>query len=332
MNTGRAAAFRRLAPLALLVLGVHLLLLRAAPPQVRPGKDPPARFATRTVALPLPPPAPVAPSATPALESLVATPARRARAPALRPAPPPPDKQEPQPAAPAQKVQAVPATAPAKPFTPKAIAVPAPARLRYEVTATTHRLTLSGVARFQWHHDGKQYEASLEISSPGLPRRSQRSEGRITEEGLAPSYFSDKGRSEQATHFDREQGRIVFSNNRPQATLEAGVQDRLSVIVQLAALIAAQPERYPAGTQVSISTASTREVEPWIFTVEGEEDLRLPGGEIRALKLQRLPRGEYDQKLELWLARRMDYAPVRLRLTNPNGDGVDQRWSATDKG
>ena len=43
-------------------------------------------------------------------------------------------------------------------------------------------------------------------------------------------------------------------------------------------------------------------------------------------------RKEYDQVVELWLAPRMDYAPVRLRLTNPNGDTVDQRWSSTDKG
>lgn len=330
MNTARAAAFRRLAPLALLVLGVHLLLLRAAPPQVRPGKDPPARFATRTVALP--PPAPVVlapPSQALAPPPAAPPPPPPARAPAPRPAPAPPGEQH-QATAPAP--EAPPVRAAPTPFLPKAIAVPAPTRLRYEVTATTQGLTLSGVARFQWHHDGQQYEASMEIASPGLPRRSQRSEGRITEEGLAPTYFSDKGRSEQATHFDREQGRVVFSNNRPQAALEAGMQDRLSVIVQLAALISAQPDRFPAGTQVSIPTASVREAEPWLFTVEGEEDLRLPGGEVRALKLQRLPRRDYDQKVEVWLAPRMDYAPVRLRLTNPNGDGVDQRWSATDKG
>ena len=66
--------------------------------------------------------------------------------------------------------------------------------------------------------------------------------------------------------------------------------------------------------------------------VEREEDLALPGGTVKALKLQRLPRREYDQKVELWLSPRMDYAPVRIRLTSPNGDTVDQRWASTDKG
>jgi hypothetical protein len=66
--------------------------------------------------------------------------------------------------------------------------------------------------------------------------------------------------------------------------------------------------------------------------VEGLEDLQLPGGPVEAIKLQRNPRKEFDQKVELWLAPRMDYAPVRLRLTSPNGDSVDQRWSSTDRG
>jgi hypothetical protein len=276
------------------------------PPAVRP------RSAARP---PAPPPAaaPPAPAATPTaprIEIEGASPAEIAGAP------------QPQ-AAPVAGTTA---------FSPQTIAIPEPSRLRYEVTAQTHGLTLGGEARFQWRHDGTHYEARLEVSSPGLPARVQRSEGRITDEGLSPSYFSDKSRSEQATHFDRDRGRLVFSNNQPEAALQVGMQDRLSVIVQLAVLIAGQPDRFPAGTQIAIPTASTREAETWIFSVEGEEDLRLPGGDVRAIKLQRLPRKPYDQKVELWLAPRMDYAPVRLRLTNPNGDAVDQRWSATDRG
>jgi hypothetical protein len=210
--------------------------------------------------------------------------------------------------------------------------VPPSVRLRYEVTAHWRGFPLSGQGRLDWKQDGQQYEARMEITSPGLPSRVQRSVGRIGPDGLAPTYFSDKARSEQATHFEREQGRLVFSNNQPQAALVPGMQDRLSVVLQLAALIAAQPARYPRGTEIAIPTASTREAETWTFTVEGEEDLSLPGGRLRALKLQRLPRKQYDQKVELWLAPGLDYAPARLRLTNPGGDAVDQRWASTDRG
>jgi hypothetical protein len=204
--------------------------------------------------------------------------------------------------------------------------------MRYDVSVHARGFTLSGQARLDWWHDGERYEVRLEVSAPGLRQRVQQSTGRITEEGLAPDRFSDKSRSEQATHFDRAGGRVVFSNNRPEAALAAGMQDRLSVVVQLSMLVASDPARFPPGTQVVIPTASTREAEDWTFRVEGEEDLDLPGGRVRALKLLRLPRREFDQKVELWLAPGKDYAPVRLRLTNPDGGWVDQRWSSTDRG
>ena len=65
--------------------------------------------------------------------------------------------------------------------------------------------------------------------------------------------------------------------------------------------------------------------------MEGDEALDLPGGRVATRKLVRQPRGEYDVRLELWLATGMDYVPVRLRLTQPNGDFVDQQWSSTDR-
>jgi hypothetical protein len=101
--------------------------------------------------------------------------------------------------------------------------------------------------------------------------------------------------------------------------------------LQLGALIAGEPKKFPAGTSISIQTASAREAEPWVFTVEGAEPLALPGGTLDTLKLTRNPRKEFDQKVELWLAPGMDYVPVRLRLTQPNGDWVDQQWSSTDR-
>ncbi|MGV3569652.1 MAG: DUF3108 domain-containing protein, partial [Ramlibacter sp.] len=262
-----------------------------------------------------------------------------APAPPPPPIPAPPRIPEPAPAAPrplptpvAPAAEPAPRHAPAPVASARAVLVPPSARFHYDVSLQAKGISLRGKGELAWRHDGRQYEATLELSNPFLPRRVQRSTGRITEDGLAPSYFSDKSRSEQAAHFDREKGRVIFSNNRPPAELEAGLQDRLSVLMQLAALVGGQPARFRPGAEITIPTASTRETEDWVFGVEGEEDLQLPGGAVRALKLHRKPRKEFDQRLELWLAPRLDYAPVRVRLTNPNGDTVDQRWSSTDKG
>lgn len=331
------ATARRLAPLTGVVLAAHMVLLQPEGEQVVP--PPPAPFHTRTIAPPRPsPPAAVEPAASPAPAPapVTAPPARRPRSPVAQA----PKAAQPEAAAAAAPASAPMAPAPAEAPNPRA-AQAAPAvvvsvlpstRLHYELQAQWRGISLGGRAELSWRHDGQAYEARLEASALGRPSRVQRSVGRVTAQGLAPDYFSDKSRSEKATHFDREKNRLVFSNNRPEAPLAEGMQDRLSVVLQLASLVAGTPDKHVAGTTITVPTAGTGDAENWVFSVEGEEDLRLPGGNVRALKLQRLPRKEYDQKVELWLAPRMDYAPVRLRLTNPNGDTVDQRWSSTDKG
>jgi hypothetical protein len=330
MNRAPAAPPGRLVLLGAGVLAAHYLFLAGG---VQVPLQPPElqRFTTRTIAPPQPLPEPPAAAVLPVTVAMPPAPLRpppRPRAAAApKAAPIPLAAPEPQPA----ELVPVATPPPAGPALQPAQAPP-PIRLKYELTATYRGVPLQGEGALTWRHDGSSYELQLEARSPLLGSRRQRSEGRITPHGLEPLHFWDKSRSEQAAHFDRERDRITFSNNQPDAPLAAGAQDRLSVLLQLAALVAAQPARYPPGTDVAIPTASVREAETWTFSVEREEDLALPGGTIRALKLQRLPRREYDQKVELWLAPRLDYAPVRIRLTSPNGDTVDQRWSSTDKG
>jgi hypothetical protein len=229
----------------------------------------------------------------------------------------------------AAKAAPSPTSAPAESL---AFAIPGSMLLHYKVTAHARGLELNGQGQLRWRNDGKDYEAKLELSGPLLPSRIQQSIGKITAQGLAPLRFSDKARSEEAAHFDRDLGKVSFSSNRPDAPLMAGAQDRLSVLMQLGSMIAGSPKNFGPGTTISIQTASTRDAEVWQFTVEGPETQQLAGRELNAIKLIRNPRKEFDQKIELWLAPALDYVPVRLRLTQPNGDWVDQQWSSTDKG
>ncbi|WP_445322816.1 DUF3108 domain-containing protein [Ramlibacter sp. AN1015] len=205
-------------------------------------------------------------------------------------------------------------------------------RLRYEVRASTHGIELSGQAVLDWRHDGQQYDARLELRVAPLPTRTQHSTGRITPQGLAPTRFSERRRSEEAVHFEHESRKLVFSNNRPQADLEPGAQDRLSVLLQLGALFAGRSALPAVGDQFAFQVAGVRDADPWTFSVEQiDETLQLPGGTQRAVRLLRGPVGEHDLRVELWLAPALDYAPVRLRLTQATGEWVEQRWSGTDR-
>jgi len=214
---------------------------------------------------------------------------------------------------------------------PATVSVPPSATWRYDVTAHWRGIPVSGGAVLAWRQDGSTYDASMVLDAPPLQARTQRSTGTLADDGLRPSRFSDRVRSEEATHFDRAQDRITFSSNRPDVALQPGAQDRLSVLVQLAAVVAGHADRFVPGTSVTLQVAGTRDADAWQFTVEAVERLAIGATALDTLKLTRAPRGEYDSRLELWLAPGQAYAPVRLRLTPPNGDWLDLQWSGTDK-
>lgn len=201
--------------------------------------------------------------------------------------------------------------------------LPPPTRLAFDVSGQAKKFAYNARAELLWQHDGSRYEARQEIRAFLVGSRTQRSVGAITAQGLLPEKFSDKSRSEQAAHFDYAQGRITFSANTPQAPASPGVQDRLSVFIQLGALLAADPGRFVPGTQITLTTVSARSADRWTFTIEGPETLDLPSGATPTLKLQRLPRKDYDQKAELWVAPALGYLPVRIKLTQANGDFAD---------
>ena len=212
--------------------------------------------------------------------------------------------------------------------------VPGPVRLKYDVKGEAHSLSYNAQAELLWRHDDTSYEAKLDVSAFLIGSRRQTSVGRITTEGLAPTRFSDKSRSELAAHFERPAsgvgGKVIFSANTPDAPLLAGAQDRLSVFLQLGAMLAGEPDKYPPGTTISLQIVGPRDADTWLFTVGEAEKLSLPAGELATFKLTRNPRREFDSKVELWLAPTMGYVPVRIRLIQPNGDQVDQQLRSSE--
>jgi hypothetical protein len=214
---------------------------------------------------------------------------------------------------------------------PTAAHAPASAFLSYAVQGVAKGFNYHATSKLQWKNAAGRYDASLEVGAFLLGSRTQTSTGLVGPEGLMPERFSDKTRSELAVHFQRDKGIISFSANIPEVPLLKGAQDRLSVVLQLSALLAGDPTRYPLGTMLSFQTVSQREAEVWQFKVDNEETLNLPYGDLPSIKLLRTPRRDFDQRIELWLAPSLGYLPVRLRITNANGDFVDQLLRSVEK-
>ena len=208
-----------------------------------------------------------------------------------------------------------------------AMALPASAELKYKATGFAKGLNYQASTELAWYHDGSSYNTRMTMSAFLIGSLVWSSTGQITPEGLAPTRFAEKRRSEVAAHFEPDKGQIIFSANTPTAPWIKGAQDRATVFLQLAGMLAGNPAAFPPGSSISLYTVGPRSADLWTFVVESVEVVSLPAGDMPALKLTRKPRGEYDNKVELWLAPSLGYLPVRNKVTQPDGAFVDQQLS-----
>lgn len=210
---------------------------------------------------------------------------------------------------------------------------PAAARMQFAVQGKYKNLPYQTKAQMDWLPQGQRYEASQQVQVPLVGIRRQASVGSIVPQGLQPEIFIDRGRKEYSTTFDAQTGQIVFSRGSAAAPLVAGTQDRLSVFFQVAGMIAAAPQKYPAGSSITVQAASSSRVAAWTFTVRGSETLKLPAGSMTALKLEHASNGgDNDLQSTLWLAPGMQYLPVRIRMLEDGGrDELDLKLQSHAK-
>jgi outer membrane lipoprotein-sorting protein len=201
---------------------------------------------------------------------------------------------------------------------------PAPSKLWFEVVGQSKGIRYSADGDIVWQHDGSNYQMRQEVRHMLLGSRSQTSVGALSLQGLQPLRFGDKYKQEVAAHFERDKQRISFSSNAPSQTLQDGAQDRLSVLAQLASLMAGSPHLRQAGQALQLQVAAPRSADVWSFVVEKQESLKLPIGSLPTLKLSRMPLLTHDQTVEIWLSPSHGYLPAKVRISQSNGDVLEQ--------
>lgn len=363
----RAGRWRAAAALALLVLGWHVWLagrlVPAAPPAgpPRPGlvqlrilpAAPPAAPAAPVPGLPMPAAgaakaeAAQQPARPAEVQAVAAVPARAAEAapsanpPAVPPVVPP--------ATPPAKPTVAPAPADAAPAGLRAaLAVgpstdadpgptgqpppvyrtqlPPPAQLRYSLRLNA----LAGEALLVWQHDGQGYQLSLDgRTAGGAPLLHQASAGQVDAHGLAPDRYVDsrRGGRVQAANFRRDIGRIGYSGPPQQHPAWPGAQDRLSWLVQLAAILAAADAPPPDALRLFVTDARGH-AGLWQLQRQPDATGPTPWGDALLQHWQREPPRPEALRVDVWLAAEPGTPagawPVRLRLQVPrSGDIVD---------
>ncbi len=224
---------------------------------------------------------------------------------------------EPAPSAPAAEPVAAsePPAAPAIDVPVYATRLPPPGTWRYQLA----RGIASGDAVLSWQPNEQQrYEIKLEGFIAGITVLDWVSTGALDNAGIAPDRFviRRRGKDSQAANFQRDAGKITFSGPTHELPLIAGVQDRLSWMVQLPAVIEAAPQRFGAGASVVLMVIGARGgADVWTFNVIGAERV----GDTAALKLVREARKPRDVQVEIWLDPARGHIPLRAVLSQPDG-------------
>ncbi len=203
---------------------------------------------------------------------------------------------------------------------------PASTLLRFE----SRRGISTGVAELGWRHSADGYQLSLQGQALGAPFIGWSSVGTLDSAGLAPLRLAEsrRGRDVRAANFLRDSGLVTFSGPQVEHPLVPGMQDRLSWLVQLPAILQANPALALPGAQVQLAVVGTRgDAEVWTFTVQGRGPLDLPEGPVAdAVHLLREPRRPYDTQVQVWLDPARQHLPVQAWLrVRATGEGTELR-------
>ena len=203
------------------------------------------------------------------------------------------------------------------------------ATLRYEVG----RGLLRGTGELVWRPHGDQYALKLDVKLSGLTILSQTSTGGFDAAGIAPLRFTDQRprRGTTAANFQRDSGKdsgkITYSGSQSEFALKPGAQDRLSWMLQLAAIVAAEPQLATPGAKVVMQVTGARgDAGVWVFRCLGLESVDTRAGALDALTFVREPREAYDSTVQVWLDPARQHLPVRAtQKTGGSDEGLELR-------
>lgn len=194
-------------------------------------------------------------------------------------------------------------------------------RLDFQATASRGLLSLAGEGAVTYRRAGDAYAMSSTLRAAGIFDADQSSEGSVGDEGLRPARFSQRaGRRPPVTvDFDWKDGQVAFSQTGAQAPIQSQMQDRLSLLFQLAW----RQRTAPDAATIEIPVASQRSTATYVFTDREDVTLELPAGRFETVRFARHRKGAGDV-LEVWLAPALCGLPVRLRFTDERGTVIEQ--------
>lgn len=178
---------------------------------------------------------------------------------------------------------------------------------------------------YQSRYDGS-YLIESESEAKGLAslfisgKLIQRSEGKVTENGLQPTSFLyqyDSSSKLQRASFDWGNRRITLETSKGTQTmrLPRDAQDLVSFMYQFMFV--------PPLQEMQLNITNGKRLKAYGYSFVGEEDLSTKIGIVRAMHLENI-NDDGDEKNEIWLAVDYRFLPVKIRKTEKDGNVIEQ--------
>lgn len=199
-------------------------------------------------------------------------------------------------------------------------------RLEYAVTASRGPLSLNGDGTIDFQRSDAAYSLEAKVQAFGIFEAQQRSSGGVGANGLVPRSYMQRSsrRAPRSVDFDWAAGQVSFSQNGEQHPTRPQMQDRLSLLLQLAWRSRAEPQ----AREFRLPVAGHARTSTYTFRAQGVETVSVAAGRFETVKFER-HKDDRDDNLEVWLAPALCSLPVRVRFTDDNGLVIDQQLRAT---
>ena len=186
---------------------------------------------------------------------------------------------------------------------------------------------------YLFESDGGHYRLRTEGRATGVMAilygglLTQDSRGRVGPEGFLPERYAERRgeRPARVVSFDRTTG-LAEADDGSTQPLQAGVQDQLSAIWQLALIARMTPAQLAVGHELHWPIARGRRVHSMRIVSLGEETLQPShSAPLRTLHLALTSAtAPEDGRLDVWLATDDAMQPIRMKMASSQGLVLDQ--------
>lgn len=207
------------------------------------------------------------------------------------------------------------------------MAAPESVALEYNLRLLQHGAVQGrGLANLQWRNlADSRYSLIWQQDWHDGKSKIQRSYGRLGPAGLQPERYSERSNtsSERAVHFVYDQHTLIYSNNSAPAPLLLGTQDRLSLLLQMGGLLAAQVESQALTDYIDLRVSSLSQVSDWRWHIMGYQAAPPSSrGQEQWLQVQYRAQREWEPTITIWYSS-TGFLPMRIRSDYPNGESQE---------